>query len=192
LLHELAHVHLLQLGIEDHTEREADEVAKTLWGITIRYDAEDVQTIGPGTSPRPAHLDSRASSRKAVRSNPRLNPLSNRQKYLERAHESARENMHDEWAQAGRMEGYSDKIYENDAAPDYRSDSNYFSQVSHAFEDIPGDREPPTQVELETLRYDRPLSAAERAKGAKTKRRIEKLYNSRAESGAIRKVREEQ
>ena len=68
LLHELGHVALLQRGNENHTEREADTVATALFGFPIRYDVDDIQTTGPGTSPRPAHLDSRASARKSTRS----------------------------------------------------------------------------------------------------------------------------
>lgn len=37
-------------------ERYADAVAKAIWGDTIRYDADDVQTLGKGVSPRPRRL----------------------------------------------------------------------------------------------------------------------------------------
>lgn len=77
LAHELAHVSLLQRAhdirhrevataralsragkLENHTEREADAEAERLFGYTIRYDEEEVQTISPdGVAPRPAHLD---------------------------------------------------------------------------------------------------------------------------------------
>lgn len=56
LAHELAHVSLLQHGDEEHSERACDEHAKRLFGITIRYDSDDVQTTGAGLSPRPAYL----------------------------------------------------------------------------------------------------------------------------------------
>lgn len=56
LAHELAHVSLLQHGNEDHSEREADAHAKRLFGFTISYDSDDIQTTGPGIAPRPAYL----------------------------------------------------------------------------------------------------------------------------------------
>ena len=37
-------------------ERYADAVAQEIWGDTIRYDADDVQTLGEGVSPRPRRL----------------------------------------------------------------------------------------------------------------------------------------
>lgn len=37
-------------------ERYADAVARGIWGDTIRYDADDVQTLGRGVSPRPRRL----------------------------------------------------------------------------------------------------------------------------------------
>ena len=37
-------------------ERYADAVARGIWGDTIRYDADDVQTLGEGVSPRPRRL----------------------------------------------------------------------------------------------------------------------------------------
>lgn len=37
-------------------ERRADEVARMVWGQTIRYDLRDVQTLGPGVYPRPTRL----------------------------------------------------------------------------------------------------------------------------------------
>lgn len=61
LMHELAHVALLQAGNEEHSERDADDFAEVLWGKRIAYDNEDVQTTGPGTSPRPVRLDARAN-----------------------------------------------------------------------------------------------------------------------------------
>jgi hypothetical protein len=59
LMHELAHVSFLQRGIEEHTEREADVLAESFWNTPINYDEEDVQTIGPGVTPRPARLDAK-------------------------------------------------------------------------------------------------------------------------------------
>lgn len=59
LAHELGHVHLLQHGNEGHSERAADEAARQLLGVVVGYDEDDVQTSGPGTHPRPAHLDRR-------------------------------------------------------------------------------------------------------------------------------------
>lgn len=57
LMHELGHVALLHRGQRRHTERDADDMARRLFGKTIRYDEEDVQTTGHGVSPRPRHLD---------------------------------------------------------------------------------------------------------------------------------------
>lgn len=37
-------------------ERKADALAELVWGQTIRYDAELVQTLGPGVTPRPESL----------------------------------------------------------------------------------------------------------------------------------------
>lgn len=56
LRHELGHAALFFAGKAAHTEREADAAALRLWGDPIRYDSEDVQTIGLGATPRPAHL----------------------------------------------------------------------------------------------------------------------------------------
>jgi len=76
LAHELGHVHLLQHGDENHSEREADEVARRLFRVDVGYDEDDVQTSGPGQRPRPARLDRRQNPGRAhadgcvVRSNP--------------------------------------------------------------------------------------------------------------------------
>lgn len=45
-------------GITLHhgAERRADNVAEWIYSQPISYDTDTVQTIGPGTSPRPAHL----------------------------------------------------------------------------------------------------------------------------------------
>lgn len=53
--HELAHALMLYQGV-DHTERQCDAVAETLWKAPIYYDAEDVQTLRKGVRPRPGHL----------------------------------------------------------------------------------------------------------------------------------------
>ncbi|MSQ55772.1 MAG: hypothetical protein EXR31_10440 [Betaproteobacteria bacterium] len=55
LRHEFGHAVLFFAG-RQHTEREADDAAETLWGTPIRYDSDDVQTIGAGVAPRPTHL----------------------------------------------------------------------------------------------------------------------------------------
>jgi len=56
LRHELGHAVLFFAGAAHHTEREADAAALRLWGDPIRYDDDDVQTLGRGQEPRPAHL----------------------------------------------------------------------------------------------------------------------------------------
>lgn len=56
LAHELAHAYLVSCGDTTHTERQCDATAKRLFGVTIRYDRDDVQTLGPGVTPRPARL----------------------------------------------------------------------------------------------------------------------------------------
>ena len=38
------------------SEQHADDVAARVTGQTIRYDARDVQTVGPGKHPRPRYL----------------------------------------------------------------------------------------------------------------------------------------
>lgn len=55
LRHELAHGLLLTLH-QPHTERDCDRTAELVFGAPIRYDAEDVQTLGPGVHPRPGYL----------------------------------------------------------------------------------------------------------------------------------------
>ena len=55
LRHELAHGLLLTLN-QPHTECDCDHTAELVFGAPIRYDAEDVQTLGPGAHPRPGHL----------------------------------------------------------------------------------------------------------------------------------------
>ena len=56
LRHELGHALLLQAGAIDHSEREADQVAETLWGDPIFYDERDIQSLCCGTRPRPEYL----------------------------------------------------------------------------------------------------------------------------------------
>ena len=56
LRHELAHAILLYCGHDDHSERDADELAEAVWGDRIHYDHRDVQTLAPGKWPRPGHL----------------------------------------------------------------------------------------------------------------------------------------
>lgn len=55
LRHEFGHVLQLARGF-GFAEREADQIAERLWGDTIYYDDEDVQTLIPGVTPRPRHL----------------------------------------------------------------------------------------------------------------------------------------
>ena len=42
--------------LSETTERRADDICDALWGVPIFYDQEDVQTLRPGVSPRPARL----------------------------------------------------------------------------------------------------------------------------------------
>lgn len=55
LAHEFGHAVLMAAG-EDHSERDADRVARKLFGTRVHYDARDVQTTARGTSPRPKRL----------------------------------------------------------------------------------------------------------------------------------------
>lgn len=55
LRHEFGHVVQIARGF-GFAEREADRIAESLWGDIIYYDAEDVQTLIPGVTPRPPHL----------------------------------------------------------------------------------------------------------------------------------------
>jgi predicted SprT family Zn-dependent metalloprotease len=54
--HEFAHVILMKQGDFDHSEREADIVAESVFGGNIYYDEDDVQTTLRGKRPRPLHL----------------------------------------------------------------------------------------------------------------------------------------
>lgn len=42
--------------LSETTERRADDICEALWGVPIFYDKDDVQTLRPGVSPRPARL----------------------------------------------------------------------------------------------------------------------------------------
>lgn len=59
LMHELGHA-IDFLVTPDHpnngSERRADDIAREIWGVTIRYDHETVQSTCCGVHPRPAHL----------------------------------------------------------------------------------------------------------------------------------------
>lgn len=59
LRHELAHAVLLICDLP-HSERDADRMARDLFGLPIFYDRDDVQTINPNApgarKPRPAYL----------------------------------------------------------------------------------------------------------------------------------------
>lgn len=59
LMHEFSHVVLMRNGIIEHTELQTDWFAEVLFGARIYYDEEDVQTLKPGTHPRPSHLPNR-------------------------------------------------------------------------------------------------------------------------------------
>lgn len=56
LAHELGHAILFHEGLEQHRERQADEVARIVVGRRVRYDDADVQTLGPGKGVRPCYL----------------------------------------------------------------------------------------------------------------------------------------
>ncbi len=57
IAHEFGHAILLHIGVDDHTERDADRMAEQTFGVKISYDTEDVQTTAYGVRPRPAYLD---------------------------------------------------------------------------------------------------------------------------------------
>lgn len=46
LAHELGHVAAIQSGYADHSEDEADALAEVILGLSVGYDAEDVQSAG--------------------------------------------------------------------------------------------------------------------------------------------------
>lgn len=55
LRHELGH--LADPWIDrPGAEQRADDIAEVVTGQRIRYDLDNIQTIGPGTYPRPLHL----------------------------------------------------------------------------------------------------------------------------------------
>lgn len=56
LRHEFAHVVFLQSGNHKHTERETDKLAEELFGDTILYDDDDIQSVLYGRAPRPSYL----------------------------------------------------------------------------------------------------------------------------------------
>lgn len=56
LAHEFGHAVHMHCKRHRHSERDADSLAKTLFGFTVKYDRELVQTCGAGQSPRPLHL----------------------------------------------------------------------------------------------------------------------------------------
>lgn len=55
-LYSRGHIERLLGPVASTPERMADDIAAQLWGEPIRYDADLVQTLGPGVSPRPARL----------------------------------------------------------------------------------------------------------------------------------------
>ena len=56
LRHEFGHAALWHLGEMGHSEQDADRMGETLFDAPIYYDEEDVQTLLPGSRPRPNHL----------------------------------------------------------------------------------------------------------------------------------------
>lgn len=56
LCHEFGHAALWHMGEDGHSERDADTMGERLFDAPIYYDEEDVQTLLPGSRPRPAHL----------------------------------------------------------------------------------------------------------------------------------------
>lgn len=56
LAHELGHAILFHKRANKHRERDADEVARQVVGRSVRYDQEDVQTLGCGKRVRPGYL----------------------------------------------------------------------------------------------------------------------------------------
>lgn len=55
LRHELGHLADPHKGTPD-AEARADRIARAVTGVAIRYDARDLQTVGPGRAARPPHL----------------------------------------------------------------------------------------------------------------------------------------
>lgn len=56
LMHELAHVYLMKMGLYNHTELQTDQLAEILFDKRIYYDEHDIQTTRPGKYPRPSYL----------------------------------------------------------------------------------------------------------------------------------------
>jgi hypothetical protein len=61
LRHEIGHIvdfSAIELppGLPTTPERRADAIAELIWGQTIYYDADEVQSLEKGSSPRPQHL----------------------------------------------------------------------------------------------------------------------------------------
>ena len=56
LAHEWGHALAFLAGVPGHSERDADTLAESVFGVRIAYDKDDVQTVGAGTRPRPSRL----------------------------------------------------------------------------------------------------------------------------------------
>jgi len=54
--HELGHAILFYFGRLDHSERDADDMAERVFGKTILYDRDTVQSTEHGVCPRPSFL----------------------------------------------------------------------------------------------------------------------------------------
>ena len=63
LSHEFGHVINFYKGKLDHSEREADLAAESIFNRSIYYDAGDVQNDQHGMRPRPAYLDSTSDNK---------------------------------------------------------------------------------------------------------------------------------
>jgi hypothetical protein len=56
LRHEFGHALYMFCGRQEHTEREADQLAEEMFGAPIYYDRDLIQSTRTGKRPRPAHL----------------------------------------------------------------------------------------------------------------------------------------
>lgn len=56
LMHEFGHALAFACGHDHHGERDADEIAETLFGCRIYYDDDLIQSTRSGARPRPRHL----------------------------------------------------------------------------------------------------------------------------------------
>ncbi len=56
LMHELAHVYLMKMGIHEHSELQTDQLAELIFDKKIYYDNNDIQTTKGGKYPRPDYL----------------------------------------------------------------------------------------------------------------------------------------